>query len=234
MIEITNEKLIKRNSRIGQVATICGLLVLVGGMVVSFRYPNLAGFAWVALLVGFALSQLGLYFGNRWGRRPRPDERLNQGLKGLNDQFRIYHYMTPAAHLLIGPAGIWVLMPYYQGGKIVYERGRWKQKGGGLGQRYLRAFAQEGLGRPDLEAPAEVEAITRFLKKSLPDKELPEVRAVLVFTNEGAALEVEGAPIPTLPIKKLKETIRKSAKEKPLSPEAGKAINALLDPNFVE
>ncbi len=53
---ITNEKLIKRNSRLGQVATIAGLLVLVGGMFISFRYPNLLGLAWVALLVGFALS----------------------------------------------------------------------------------------------------------------------------------------------------------------------------------
>ncbi len=232
MIDITNEKLIKRNSRMGQIATISGLLVLVGGMFVSFRYPNYAGLAWIALLIGFALSQLGLYFGNRWGRRPRPDELLNQGLKGLNDQYKIYHYMTPAAHLLIGPAGIWVLMPYYQVGKIVYERGRWKQKGGGFMQRYLRAFAQEGLGRPDLEAPAEAEAIMRTLKKRMPDIEIPEAQAALVFTNEKAELEVEGAPIPTLPLKKLKETIRKSAKEKPLSTDLCKAINDLLDPNL--
>jgi len=225
---ITNDSLIKRNRLLGQIATISGLLVLVGGMFVSFRYPTFAGLAWIALLVGFALSQIGLYFGNRWGRHPRPDELIDQGLKGLNDQYSIYHYTTPAAHLLVGPSGLWVIMPYYQVGKIVYEKGRWKQKGGGFMQRYLRLFAQEGIGRPDLEAPAEAEAITRFLKKRLSDENVPEAHTALVFTNEKAELEVDGAPILTLPVKKLKEAIRKSAKESSLSPLRTTEINEIL------
>lgn len=226
---ITNERMIKRNGRVGQVATIAGLLVLVGGMFVSFRYPNYAGFAWIALLIGFALSQIGLYFGNRWGRHPRPDELIDQGLKGLNDAYSIYHYMTPAAHLLVGPSGIWVIMPYYQSGKIIYEKGRWRQKGGGFMQKYLRAFAQEGIGRPDLEAPAEASAITRFLNKKLPEAQLPEINTVLVFLNEKAELDVENAPIPTLAVKKLKETIRKAAKDKPLPPLLMADVNSLFE-----
>jgi hypothetical protein len=225
---IINERLIKRNSLLGKVATISGLLVLVGGMFVSFRYPNYSGFAWVALLVGFALSQIGLYFGNRWGRRPRPDELIDQGLKDLNNQYSIYHYNTPAAHLLVGPSGLWVIMPYYQMGKIVYEKGRWKQKGGGFQQWYLRIFAQEGIGRPDLEAPAEVESLARFLKKNIPEQTIPETHTVLVFTNEKADLEVSDTPIMTLPLKKLKEAIRKSAKENSLSPLLIQQINDLF------
>ena len=225
-----NETLVKRNGRIGQIATIAGLLVLVGGMYVSFRYSStpIAGIAWIALLVGFALSQIGLYFGNRWGRHPRPDELIDQGLKGLNDQYSIYHYMTPAAHLLVGPSGVWVIMPYYQAGKITYEKGRWKQRGGSFAQRYLRAFAKEGIGRPDLEAPAEIQAITKYLKKQIPEKELPEPQAALVFTSEKAELEIVDAPILSLPLKKFKEAVRKSAKEKPLSPELIQEINGLF------
>lgn len=214
---ITNEKLIKRNGILGQIATFGGLLVLVGGMYISIKYPTFAGFAWVALLIGFALSQIGLYFGNRWGKHPRPDELIDLGLKGLNDQFSMYHYTTPASHLLVGPTGLWVIMPYYQVGKIVYKKGRWKQMGGSFMQRYLRAFAQEGMGRPDIEAPAEADAITRFLKKKFPDESFPEPHTVLVFTNDKVELEVDDAPIPTIPIKKLKDTIRKAAKENPLS-----------------
>jgi hypothetical protein len=225
---ITNDKLIKRNGRLGQIATIGGLLVLAGGLFVSFRYPNYSFFAWFALLVGFALSQIGLYFGNRWGRHPRPDELIDQGLKGLNDQFSIYHYTTPAAHLLVGPSGLWVIMPYYQVGKIVFEKGRWKQKGGGFKQKYMQLLAQEGIGRPDIDAPAEVEAITRFLKKKFPDQIIPEPRSVLVFTNEKAILEVGESPIPTLPLKKLKDTIRKSAKENILPPLLIQQVNDLF------
>ncbi len=226
---ITNDRMIKRNGRLGQVATFGGLLVLVGGMFVSFRYPNLAGLAWLALLIGFALSQIGLYFGNRWGRHPRPDELIDSGLKGLNDQFAIYHYRTPAAHLLVGPSGLWVIMPYYQAGKIVYEKGRLKQKGGGFMQKYLRAFAQEGIGRPDLEAPTEVQSIAKFLQKRLPDREIPEPQVALIFTNEKADLQVEGAPLLILPLKKLKETVRKAVKETPLSPVLMTEINELFE-----
>jgi hypothetical protein len=226
---ITNDKLIKRNGRLGQVATFSGLLVLAGGMFVSFRYPTYSILAWAALLVGFALSQIGLYFGNRWGRHPRPDERIDLGLKGLNDQYTIYHYSTPAAHLLVGPSGLWVIMPYYQAGKIVFERGRWKQKGGTFIQKYLRIFAQEGVGRPDLDAPAEVESLSSFLKKRIPDQLVPDARPVLVFTNDKVELEVDETPILTLPLKKLKETIRKSNKENALSPQQIDEINKLFN-----
>jgi hypothetical protein len=34
---ITNETLIKRNARIGQIAMLAGLAVLIGGMYISFK-----------------------------------------------------------------------------------------------------------------------------------------------------------------------------------------------------
>ena len=208
-----NERLVRRNARLGQVASLVGLLVLVGGMYVSFQYQNLVWAAWIALLLGFALSQLGLYYGNRWGRRPRPDEHLSLALKSLDDRNALYHYLTPVHHLLVGTTGIWVLLPLHQTGKITYEKGRWKQKGGNFMQRYLRLFAQEGIGRPDVDSSVEVQAIIRYLKKQLPQYQFPEPKPVLVFTSEKAELEVDGAPIPSIPLKKLKELIRKSSKE---------------------
>jgi hypothetical protein len=119
-------------------------------------------------------------------------------------------------------------MPYHQVGKIVYEKNRWRQKGGGFMQRYLRVFAQEGIGRPDLEAPAEATSLNRFINKRLPDLDVPEANLALVFTSDKADLEVENAPILTLPLKELKNTIRKSAKSKPLSPEQIQEINSLF------
>ena len=227
----TNERLIKRNSRLGQIASLLGLLVLVGGMYISFRYQNMGATAWVALLIGFALSQLGLYYGNRWGRRPRPDEHLSLALKSLDDRHGLYHYRTPVPHLLVGPSGVWVLMPFHQLGKITYEKGRWKQKGGNIFQRYLRLFAQEGIGRPDLAAPNTVQVIQRYLKKQLPDISIPEPQPVLVFTNEKVELETDDAPIPTVPIKKLKEVIRKSGKETIIDTVTLKTLQDFLTPS---
>lgn len=231
MKTLTNERLIRRNSRIGQIASVAGLLVLVGGMYISFRYQNMVSMAWVALLIGFALSQLGLYYGNRWGRRPRPDEHLNLALKSLDDRHSLYHYMTPIPHLLVAPSGLWVLLPFHQIGKITYENGRWRQKGGNVFQRYLRLFAQEGIGRPDLDAPNTARVIQRYLKKHLPDLGIPEPRPVLVFTSDKVELETEGAPITTVSLKKLKEVIRKSAKEPTIGTETLKSIRDFLSPS---
>ena len=69
---ITNDRLIHRNARIGQITSIVGLLVLAGGMFISFTRADLFLFSLIALVIGFVLSQIGIYFGNRWGRRPRP------------------------------------------------------------------------------------------------------------------------------------------------------------------
>ncbi len=225
---ITNDRLIKRNSRIGQLATVAGLIVLIGGMFITFRNPSYASLAWLALLFGFILSQVGLYFSNRWGRHPRPDEAIDQGLKGLNDQYSIYHYSSPASHLLVGPSGIWVLIPYFQAGKITYEKNRYRLKGGGFRQTYMRIFGQEGLGRPDLEAAAEVQALDRYFKKNLPDTPVDAPTVALVFLSQNAQLDVENAPLLTLPAKELKNTVRKAGKSKPLSPITITLINGLF------
>ncbi len=224
----TNEKLVKRYARIGQFATVGGLAVLAGGMYLTFRNPNYASLSWLALLLGFGMSQIGLYFGNRWGRHPRPDELVDQGLKGLSDQYSIYHYSTPAAHLLVGPSGLWVIMPFYQAGKVVYQKDRWKVVGGSFTQKYMRILGQEGLGRPDKESAAEVEFVKKYIKKNLPELEISEPNVAVVFVSSKAELQVEGAPIPTLAIKDLKSTVRKTAKEKALSPEQVKQITDLF------
>ncbi|MGW8250710.1 MAG: hypothetical protein ACWGO1_08720 [Anaerolineales bacterium] len=228
----TNDKLIRRNARIAQVSMIAGLLVLVGGMVLSFRSAEQFGLSLVALLLGFALSQIGIYFGNRWGRRPRPDEILNQALKGLDGRYTLYHYTTPASHLLIGPAGVWALFPRNQRGTITYDRGRWRQRGGGLVMSYLRIFAQEGLGRPDLDIQHEVENVERYLKGLLDDdQEAPEINAALVFTNENVEIAIDedaDLPVPTLPVGKLKDYLRKFAKGKPISLDKSQKIQQLI------
>jgi hypothetical protein len=182
------------------------------------------------LLVGFALSQVGIYFGNRWGRRPRPDELINQSLKGLDGRYSLYHYQSPSSHLLVGPAGVWAILPRHQRGKISFEKGRWRQRGGNI---YLKIFAQEGIGRPDLEINSELDSAKQYLSKLFPDEEIPEINAVLVFTNDRAEVQADNAPIPTLHIKKLKEFIRKHAKSKPVSTEKIKVIQESLQPDAV-
>ncbi len=226
---ISNEKLIKRNALIAQITVPAGMVIVLGGIYLFTRNPNNVVTIWGVVLAGFAISQIGIYFSNRWGRRPRPDEQLNQALKGLDQNYSIYHYTTPTAHLLVGPAGIWALLPHYQRGTIVYEKDRWRQKGGGFLLAYLKIFGQESLGRPDLEIKAELETIDSFLKKKLPGFELPPSQAALIFTDERAVLQADEAPVPTIYLKKLKEVIRKAGKAKVLPVDKAKEIQEILE-----
>jgi hypothetical protein len=226
---ISNEPAIRRNARIAQFTGLAGLIVLLVGIFLFFTPPEQFAIIWATVLVGFILSQIGIYFTNRWGRRPRPDEHLNLALKGLEGSYSIYHYVTPTSHLLVGPAGVWVLLPRYQRGKITYEKNRWRQRGGGFFLAYMKIFGQEGLGRPDLEIEAETESIRNYLAQKLPEDEIPEIQAALVFTDERAELDVNDAPIPTIYAKKLKEVIRKATKNKPLTNEKVRLIQQAIE-----
>ena len=226
---ITNESLIKRNAKIGQFAMLAGLAVLLGGMYISFKIPEKFSWSIGALMIGFLLSQVGIYYSNRWGRRPRPDEMLDASLKGLDNKFSIYHYTTPTQHLLVGPAGIWVLIPKHISGTITYSNGRYKQKGGNL---YLKIFAQESLGKPEYEITSEKSKIYDLLSEHLPEDKIPTIKSALIFTNPKADIQVEqddDPPAVTIPIGKLKDVIRKEAKGKHLSMERAEEINEILN-----
>jgi hypothetical protein len=224
---IKDEKKLKRYGKIGGYTSLSALIVLGGGMYLSFKFPTQFYISLITLSIGFILSQVGIYFGNRWGRHPRPDEIIDANLKGLPGDQTLYHYNTPVSHLLVGQAGVWVLMPYYQRGKIVYEKNRWRQKGGGIALSYLKIFMQEGLGRPDLELQAEIENLQATLKKELGDQ-LPPINAALIFTNDRAEIDADNAPAPTLSVKKLKDYLRNYAKEHPLPKEEVARIKAIL------
>ena len=217
---VTNNKLIKRNAKIGQYTSIGALVVLGIGLYISFKMPDKFAYSLGALLLGFFMSQIGMYYGNRWGRSPRPDEVIDKSLKGLGRDYTVYHYVTPSAHLLVGPAGIWTLVPLYQSGKITYEKNRWRSKGGGFIQGYLRLFGQENIGRPEVESKVEIDSASHYLTRVLPEgTKFPEVRAVLVFTNPKVELMVEGAPTPAIIADQVKDFMREKGKTNPVSDE---------------
>lgn len=226
---IRNDRLIRRNGRIGMVTSLASLIVLGISMFISLRMREQFVWALVALIVGFLLTQVSIYYGNRWGRSPRPDEVLDRILKGLPGNYALYHYVTPASHLLIGPAGIWVLLPYALKGTITYRKGRWRVRGGGFWQAYLRFWGQESLGRPELEAEAEIRHLQKFLGRLL-KRDLPPIQALLIFTHPQAELQIEeSSPSPALPAKKVKDFLRKKAKEAPLDESWVRTLQEALE-----
>jgi hypothetical protein len=228
---ISNQKTIQRNKKIGNWAIIIALALFVPTFLFSFtvRDPDqLNQFIWFiygGTIIGFIILQVAMYLGNRYGRSPRLDEKLTASLKGLTKDYTLYHYVTPVNHLLVGPAGVWVIETYYQRGTITYEKDRWKQKGGGLGLAYLKIFAQEGLGRPDVEIKADMEMVQKALSPL--GEPQPQVNAMLVFSHPQAEIRAENAPHPALKPEAVKDFLRKKAKENPFPAEQARRITEL-------
>ncbi len=69
---VTNSKLVKRNAKIGQYTSLGALVILGVGLYISFKMPDKFAYSLGALLLGFFMSQIGMYYGNRWGTKPTP------------------------------------------------------------------------------------------------------------------------------------------------------------------
>lgn len=228
---VLNQKRLKRYLRIAQGFSLAGLVLFFIGMYITFtRDPSWAPWAFVALLIGFLITQVGIYYGNRYGRMPRVDQILTRALKGISREYTLYHYATPASHVMVGPAGIWVFVPKYQRGRISYKNGKWRQSGGLL-LWYLKLFSQEALGRPDMEVEEEVNAVRQVLAPLYKDEDkMPPIEAVLVFTSPKAELvDVHDAPVPALKPEQLKEYLRPKLKRRVLSQEEVKRICEALE-----
>lgn len=221
---ITNKKLIRNRARLGRVASLVGLAVLFLGLVASL-YPQWILASFGCLVVGFVLSQVGVYNANRWVKQPRADQRLDKILKGFDDRYQLYNYILPAPHVLLAPFGLCVITPRDQRGKVRCQGEKWRHQAGW--SRILRFFGQEGLGNPTKEVRAHVEKLRRFLAKRLPGDEVP-IEGVVVFTNPEVDLETEDPAVPVLDGKQFKSFLRDLSKQRPIPASQRKQLAEVL------
>lgn len=221
-----NEALYKRNIRGSFVASLLGMLALVGSVYVLFGEGQF-GLYLLFLVLGIVLVQVGSWF-SRWGRRA--DQGFNKALGSLDNHFSLYHYRSPVPHLLVAPSGVWMLLPRHTRGQVSYDpqKKRWRVKLPNI----LARLGQEGIGRPVAEASIDAEAIDRFLQKHWPEAKL-RIQAVLVMMDENTEVErVAGAPIPTASIKKLKHTLQKGDPQAHLTAAQRDKLNSLLSQHY--
>ena len=211
---IRDDKRIYRLRRISQYAFILGLLLLVTGLVLAFTdlasRPNFVFIQLLALLGGWILAQMGSYLGNRYGRKPRADEIIDEAAEKIHRNGRMYHYVLPAPHVLLTPRGIILFVPKYQVGRITADGDKWKQRGIGL----RRFFGQDALGNPSREAATYVGALADFIRKKAPEVDEVPIAPVIVFTSKNIeSLDIEKSDIPAVHAPRLKALLRKRKRE---------------------
>lgn len=228
MIILRDDARITRMKRLGQITSFLGMGILLAGLFLVFLpgTANLFFYQIVALFAGWMLSQIGIYLGNRYMREPRPDQVLDDVLKKVARDGRIYHYLLPAAHVLLIPTGIILFITKYQSGTISVEGDKWKQTGLGL----RRFFGQERLGNPSREAALSVEAVASYLNKNAPSVEEVPIAAMIVFTGKGNSnLDLKNSAIPAMHFTKVKGYLRQQKGETPMPEEDFAAIKAAFD-----
>jgi len=224
---INNEARITRGARIGKVGTLVGLGFLLAGLIISLimKESPLLWASFGCLLLGLLASSIGTMSMNRWVREPRPDQALAQGLKGFDERYRLYNYFLPAPHVLLSPLGLYVLTAMGQDGVIRYEGGRFRRNFSA--GRLLRFMADEGLGRPFVEADSQMEAMRRFLAENNAGEGV-EIESVVVFTNPRAELVGTEFPRPVVDAKGVKKALRRQ-KERKLSATQYRQLQELFD-----
>ncbi len=228
MVVIRNEKRIRRLRLISQVTSFLGFGALLAGLALLFISDNPQVFVMQlgALLVGWLLSQIGIYLAHQYVRKPRPDEVLDEAVKKVARDGRFYHFILPAPHVLLLPDGIIVFVAKYQTGKIRADGDNWKQSGLGL----RRFFGQENLGNPTKEAVSSVAAVASFINKQAPEVEEVPIAAMIVFTTKGESeLDVKKSNIPAMHFTKVKGYMKQHKRPERLPPPVYNALRAAFD-----
>lgn len=208
----TNQDLIESRQRLGRWTAFSGLLALVGGLIVSFRWqsPSMIVVTYGALIIGMLLSSIGVYLADKWVQEPRADQALESAMKGFDDRYCLYNYLLPAEHVLTSPYGVTVFTVKRHGDRVRYVNGNWKHEQSIL--KRLQSISRERLGDPIQQMEGEMQNMETLLEQEFPDADIP-VNGAVVFTHPDVVLHIDGAPDNVLHVKKLKNYLRRTNKQ---------------------
>jgi hypothetical protein len=227
MVILRDEEYVVKQKKRSRQASLIGFVFLLGGFVLVFaNVQYLVLFQLAALLIGFGLSQYGLYLTHRFGRSPRPDEVLDDALKNVARDGRLYHYVLPAPHVLLTKSGPIVFVLKYQIGNIVADGDNWRQTGIG----FRRFFGQEGLGNPTKDADKMVSALAGYINKHAPELEEVLIAPMIVFTSKNIKnLDVADSNIPAMHYSKVKGFLRHKGLGDPIATSEYETLRAAFD-----
>ena len=149
-----DRKKVGTRAELSNLASIGGLVLLLASVLLPLFLPKAANFSFVLMVAGLGTAMVGIYYANRWVRKPRPEERLDKALKGLADSYHLFHYPPlPPDHLLLTPNGVVILETISLAGSFSYKDG---QLAGGHDHRPGAPLHRGGTcRRPDQERPAD-------------------------------------------------------------------------------
>ncbi len=202
---------IKQQKRKSKWLAAIGFLVLTSAMFLA-TLPNALLFAYIAMIGGFVMFNIGMQGIGRWTRNPRNDQVLDIRMKALSDQTTLVHYASitdqkgrpkVVDHMLVYAGGLLVLNAKEVDGKIQQKKSTWRKQGGFI--RKMFSFSGPQLGNPSFENDRLVPAVEQWLA----DNQLEiDVIAATVFLHPRTELEIEEPDYPVLHAEELPDFVR--------------------------
>ncbi len=231
---IIDQKSVQRNATIGKILRWVSLGCMLMGLIAVFSEdifsnPTLFTIFFSIMIVGVLLSSVSGFFTSRFGKSPRPDELINKSFKGLDDRFQIFHYRSSIPHLLIGPAGIWSIIPTFIDGEIIYDENKknWTHKRNSIVNRLLQ---KEYFPNPLSEYKHHKKELEKVLKDNFNIDNNPDLRLLVLLLNKNVSLSgiSENDIILIMPFEKVKDRFRKMAKNNNQSDELPSKLEELF------
>lgn len=201
---VTNQELVQRNRRLANILFFFSMGVLIAGFLVAnlqLTARDQTSLAlslilpWIVLPIGFIATLASVRMTNMWVRRPRPEEAIPTGLKGISKRSVLYNYYHfPARHVLIAPQGVFAIITRFQEGTYTVEGDKWKTAGSPLSS-FMRFLRRDAIGNPSEEALKAASHVKQLLTGTIPEV---EVQPLIIFTDPRARLTVINPTIPVL------------------------------------
>jgi hypothetical protein len=234
---VDNKKLISQRVRIASAAHLAALAVFAVGLFISWSNPQptleqMAG-AYGAIIVGLILYNVGQIFLRRFGPRFRQDEVLKRTLKGLDRRYTLLAFPSTKLpdYILVGPAGIQVVVARGHDGAIACRGNRWSRDPGSGLKRLSGLFGGVPFGDPSRDVVKGIAQVRKRLTAAgIGEAEQPPIEGIIVFTNPAAKLRIDGCSYPVTGLKGLRANIRgaKGSRERALDERsAGRVVQAL-------
>ena len=221
---------IKKQKSRSKWLAILGFVILSSAMFLAML-PNLLLIAYVAMIGGFIMFNMGMQGVGRWTRNPRNDQILDARMKALSDQVTLVHYATlnidgkqrEFDHIAIDNDGVVLLNAKEIDGQVRQKQASWTKQGGIF--RRLFGFSGPQLGNPSLENNRDVPQLEQWLTENGIDA---EVMAATVFLHPKVELDITEPDYPVLHAEELPEFLRERPATEPLAPEQKRRLIELL------
>ena len=230
---IVNQKLISSRVKIASAAHLAALGVFAVGLFVSWSNPEptmeqMVG-AYAAIIVGLILYNAGQFFLRRFGPRFRADGIIARTLKGLDRRYTLLAFPSTKLPdtILVGPAGIQVIVARPHDGAITCRANQWHRDPGKGLKRLSGMFGGSPFGNPSEDASKGIARVRQRLdQRGIPESQQPPVDGIIVFTNPAAKLRIDGCSYPVTTLKGLRNNVRggKGARERALDEHSAERV----------